>query len=460
MGGDSCWNISSTFGSATNMTQNRRAACLIFNDRYSDNLGDGVIAECLERVLTKSLPHCQILTVDISNLSCYPAGADVRGPAFAWAEALMRIARSTRLARIAARVSAGARLSLVYKKAMRMHLTDCAAIVIGGGNLISGSSDYFARRLQIIVALCRELKIPILIYSVGVVPLATWERDAAARLKKTFRSSQNIVFVSTRDQRSTANWSSIFEGREPEICRDPGLLAAEVYESALGGASVTLANSKDGRPRVGIGVINGSLLIGTRTISTAVSAEIHLYSELAFELIRAGCHPIYFTNGNNHDESTLSEVKEYNAKNHPEIANLSEYAIQPRTPEELVTTIAQFHAIVAHRMHANIIAYSLRIPHVGLSWEKKIEDFFESVGRNQFLVKGGVDARATVGIVMDAMKEGIDLARHAEVLGEAHNGVTRLAGALQLAVHLREPKIGSEKRQEHEPSNACDRTRT
>lgn len=43
----------------------KKTKCLIFNDRYSENLGDGVIAECLERCLSPLCSAHVLATVDI-----------------------------------------------------------------------------------------------------------------------------------------------------------------------------------------------------------------------------------------------------------------------------------------------------------------------------------------------------------------------------------------------------------
>ena len=58
-------------------------------------------------------------------------------------------------------------------------------------------------------------------------------------------------------------------------------------------------------------------------------------------------------------------------------------AVEPR---ELVAQISGFRAIVAHRLHASIIAYSLGIPSVGLVWDKKVRAFGIMTGRERFFI--------------------------------------------------------------------------
>lgn len=40
---------------------------------------------------------------------------------------------------------------------------------------------------------------------------------------------------------------------------------------------------------------------------------------------------------------------------------------------------------MAHRLHANIVAYGLNIPSIGMNWDKKVESFFELTGRKRYL---------------------------------------------------------------------------
>src|SRR5271156_2607949 len=43
----------------------------IFNVKYSENLGDGLLSECLEAALARELPDIQIVTFDLSGRNSY-----------------------------------------------------------------------------------------------------------------------------------------------------------------------------------------------------------------------------------------------------------------------------------------------------------------------------------------------------------------------------------------------------
>ncbi|MNF57022.1 Polysaccharide pyruvyl transferase [compost metagenome] len=59
---------------------------------------------------------------------------------------------------------------------------------------------------------------------------------------------------------------------------------------------------------------------------------------------------------------------------------------KPKTPSDLVNTINRYDLIVAHRLHANIIAYSLGITSIGLRWDTKLHSFFKSINREHLFI--------------------------------------------------------------------------
>lgn len=78
--------------------------------------------------------------------------------------------------------------------------------------------------------------------------------------------------------------------------------------------------------------------------------------------------------------------------------------------------IAGFRAIIAHRLHANIIAYSLGIPSVGLSWDHKVVDIGTISGRERYFTHVTATTPAdTVALLHAAIAEGIDPPRHADL---------------------------------------------
>lgn len=45
---------------------------VLFNVKYSPDLGDGLLSECLERELGRSLPGCEVVSIDLAGRTAYP----------------------------------------------------------------------------------------------------------------------------------------------------------------------------------------------------------------------------------------------------------------------------------------------------------------------------------------------------------------------------------------------------
>ena len=52
----------------------------------------------------------------------------------------------------------------------------------------------------------------------------------------------------------------------------------------------------------------------------------------------------------------------------------------PENAQELINTISKFKGIIAGRLHANIIGYSLGIPSIGIVWNNKCKLWGETIG--------------------------------------------------------------------------------
>jgi polysaccharide pyruvyl transferase WcaK-like protein len=92
-----------------------------------------------------------------------------------------------------------------------------------------------------------------------------------------------------------------------------------------------------------------------------------------------GARVLYFTNGAAEDNKILAEISSSRA------AAPGFSFVVPKRPDDLVALISACSCIAAHRLHANIVAYSLNIPSIGMNWDKKVESFFQLTDRTQYL---------------------------------------------------------------------------
>jgi len=143
-----------------------------------------------------------------------------------------------------------------------------------------------------------------------------------------------------------------------------------------------------------------------------------LYRSLIRRLLASGYDVTCFSNGAREDQACLDGV----------VGSISDAgerltrAPDCKTPRDLAELVGNFDAVIAHRLHACILAYSYRVAHVGLSWDPKLAAFFANVGRSQYLVDFNDD-------VVQTMPELLAAARAETICDVQHEQVLALAGA-------------------------------
>ena len=79
------------------------------------------------------------------------------------------------------------------------------------------------------------------------------------------------------------------------------------------------------------------------------------------------------------------------------------------TPEQLLTKISSYDAVVSCRLHPSIIAFSANVPSVGLVWNNKVKAFYESIGyADRVLEVAQISAGNVADKVDAAIAQGIE----------------------------------------------------
>ncbi|QFT77348.1 polysaccharide pyruvyl transferase family protein [Erythrobacter sp. THAF29] len=381
----------------------------ILNVKYSPNLGDGVIAECLEEEIARQRPGWDAKSVDLAGRQDFGTGLDsARGRVLRVVDTMPLFLR-----RIALFLILSALVRFRLRSHWRRELKGSDAIVLGGGQLIAGADFNFPIKINGVLKEIRRPRRPFAVFGVGVA--GNLNRTAKALFKRGLKPLE-IVHVAVRDGASVAHWDSQIAANgiaTAARCRDPGLLAGEVYsKSAFGEDRV--------RPLVGLGIVNPRTL--DRHSSAVplghVDRALDQSAQLARCLLASGFDVSLFTNGPHDDEKYLGLVLE--SVGNPRLRR----SPRPRLPRDLAGIVRSFDAVVAHRLHANILAYAFRIPHVGLAWDPKVRAFFNSVDRGPFVVDL-VDSppHAVCSLVARAYRDGIDRTTHRRVVQETRQAV-------------------------------------
>lgn len=261
----------------------------------------------------------------------------------------------------------------------------------------------------------RNLNIPLAVYAVGVS--SKWCKKAKQLFYQSF-NKQNLVYVATRDKKSSGNLKDQLKISTNNICFDPGLLACKNYK-------LTPEKKKQDNV-IGIGITAPDVLYKYSTKNQSpINWEV-LYTDLAHKLSKEGYTVKFFTNGAPEDEKLKNILEDKLSKNLKII-----FAPRMNKPHELVGCIANFDGLIAHRLHANIIAYSLQIPSVGMGWDDKLTSFFEGVNRKNFIIENNqISSEQIVNTLYEALKIGIDKKNHQEIITTTSEEIHNLAEIL------------------------------
>jgi polysaccharide pyruvyl transferase WcaK-like protein len=373
-----------------------------FNVKYSPNLGDGVIAECLEAELGRRLPDISIEALDLAGRTDRDGRArlGLRVLALKALQMMPVILRDVL-------VEAGLRLQMRRKcrPAWREALRDADLAIVGGGQLIQDGDLNFPVKLSIVAAECKRNNVPIALFGLGV---AESRSGRGAALISALLHADQLVFAGVRDGDS-ANRLRQRRVKGIVVTPDPGLMSSQVWPSSVG--------RQRKRPVVGLGITHPVILKHHGEGKFDDTTIMDLYRSLIRRLLASGYDVTCFSNGAREDQACLDRV----VGSFGDDDGLTR-APDCRTPRELAELVGSFDAVIAHRLHACILAYSYRVAHVGLSWDAKLAAFFANVGRSRYLVQFSENA-------VQLMPELLAAARAETICDVQHKRVLALTGA-------------------------------
>jgi len=361
---------------------------VICGEIFSSNLGDGVIAECLSYMLKRIVPDCAVVLFDLAGRHGFVARKESMEVA---ADPLRQ------LHRFFYRTSVLWRRGITYllwyfsfrgkfRHILRERLKHSDALIIGGGQLIMDNDLSFPLRISEAVNCASEARLPICFYACGFG--AEWSRPGVKRFQKALRNP-GVAWISLRDRFSRDAFVNQFGERlVKEISFDPALVCAEVFGVERNNSSRV----------IGIGITSPDVF-QQRFPGKKVdnNAWLEFWSGLIERLEDHGMQVRLFTNGSPEDATFMNSI----VNNSPGAVGRADI---PKTPLELVQLIAGYRGVISHRLHANIIAFSLGVPSVGLGWDPKVEAFSVMSGRSEFfLPPNEIDIEKTVNRLEKAL---------------------------------------------------------
>lgn len=388
------------------------------NVKYSPNLGDGLLAECLEAELRSVRPGVETRSIDLAGRTAYGDGLKHRRAILALLESAPGMVR---------RAGVGVALGLTVQRRLRPQWREAFrgldALVLGGGNLLADADLNFPTKIDGALAEAAMADIPLGVYGVGVSD--NWSRRGQALFERALAGSR-LTHAAVRDERSKAIWDRRLGPagvRLAQVCPDPAVLAARHFPAVA---------RPSGPLRIGLGLTD-PLALRYHTADQSVREDT--LAAWMVELVKAmsarGWRICLFTNGSPEDRAYLQKVA-------PQLqaAGADAVSVTPAfsTPADLAGFISGLDLVMAHRMHACIAGYAYAKPQIGFAWDEKLQSFFSSVGRGEFVVDAGRAPVCDVLALADrALAEGVEARPHGACVERARTEIARLVASFDPA---------------------------
>ncbi len=337
---------------------------LVVGVPFSRNLGDGVIFDNLRYLYKKHSRFSRVIPLDLAGRETFESGDR---PVSNRVALFSKLPGFTRKIAVAAFILAN--FLCRWRRGWKTKVLAADVIVIGGGQLFLDESLNFPLKLYLFSRLLKHNpSANRYIAFVGVAPsLSRFGRFLFRAALDNIRPQS----VTLRDPESRTRFAELISKRYPlAVAADPALFSAECYGVP--------SRSRTRVERVGLCIADPRGLDVEGRLGEDFHAGLAEYfSTLARALHDAGYQVALFTNGALEDEALKDDIH----------LNLGLAEVQrlerPLTPGALVDNIATFDLLVAHRLHANIIALALGVPSIGLRWDAKVESFFRMSGRSE-----------------------------------------------------------------------------
>jgi polysaccharide pyruvyl transferase WcaK-like protein len=415
---------------------------VIFNARYSSNLGDGIIAESLESVLSSRSEEVIIETLDVGGKLGFGTSGLIRSSSISKLAKLVFRLLPAKLALAMAKLLT---LQILKKRIAPIWLdqiSSASLVVIGGGQLIADTDNYFPLRIKMICELAQECDVPYVIYAVGVSNREDFNSGNIEIFKECFDESDLFLGGTVRDKMSFENWKRLFAPSDIGIVPDPAFVISDLYDEMQKRPKTQEQGPETPESRakmvVGIGLIAAAAVdahTGAQEQCIKTVPDPDFFFQVAETILDAGYRVCFFTNGDAADEILKCKMEQcdFGSKR-----NDVRYAHRPNTPKELVKIISGFDCLLAHRLHALIVAHSFGVPTIAFMWDQKVQAFCEAISRERFLVRGNPAPKEVAALVREALTQKI----HFEELQDLKDEVRKSSYRL---IELASSKIDSRK---------------
>ena len=263
------------------------------------------------------------------------------------------------------------------------------AVVFAGGGLVKFRQEMLYRQVSELIMEAQNQGVPVFLNAVGVEGFDA--ADPRCQQLQTALNQPCVKMISVRDDIACL---------KAHYLRGSSIRVREVFDPAVWSQKTYGISRPAGQKMgyIGLGVARETLFTDYGTPEVDAAYLLEFWKEVAEQLEQNGYRWKIFTNGLDKDEAFAGQVLA--AIGH------GEKLPQVRNAKELVEEIARMDGMIACRMHANIIAYSLGIASIGLVWNDKMKFWGQKSGCSaRYLSYPDLKADTVVRALQQALRE-------------------------------------------------------
>lgn len=269
-------------------------------------------------------------------------------------------------------------------------ISSCDLVMLGGAPQFNYLYQYFSERSVQFIKLCDKYSKPIIFSSIGV---ENYDADniKCQRLKKALESDC-VKMVTTRD-----GYDELTQFISKKNCliakvSDPAVWSGYIFDRFL---SVKPTN------KIGIFIMRSGAFTDNN-LSFSDEDATKFWLDLIREIELRGYDYELITSGHFSDEAFMDHlVRDCGVK-------LSKCYFNMHKPEQLIERISSYKGVISCRLHPSILAYSLKVPSVGIEWNPKVKGFYDSIGYGGRTVStNNLSADSVMNVLECAVQEGV-----------------------------------------------------
>lgn len=245
------------------------------------------------------------------------------------------------------------------RKRFEEMLCDTDTVIFAGGGIIECEHYGCHNYIKLITEICEHNRIDIIYNAVGFNGDFNEKIGGYRTLKKCI-NSRCVKGISVRENIEEMRK---YTNKDVTLVCDPACYSSDTYNM--------YSKRESENMYVGIGLIRPDIF---REFGYDLSDDdvLTLYTGIISKLQKTGYQIQLFTNGVEADACFGRKINE-SLRTKMDI-------IVPKNDEDFIKIIAHFRAILAARMHACIVSYSLNIPSINLCWNSKLIHFYNNIG--------------------------------------------------------------------------------